>query len=100
MGEWQDAPAWLVELVRGNWGEPEWRAWEDVWKPALATRGVMPDMLNPVGDPARPLAISTSPPDARWCQATIDWEADGNTAVLDALRRLVDDLDAAGASSG
>jgi hypothetical protein len=93
---WQDAPFWLVELVRGTWEVPEWRAWDAVWEPELAKRGVTPALLEPIGDPARPEGISARPPGGRWCSGEIRWEADDErTAVLEGIRRLVDDLTAA-----
>jgi hypothetical protein len=95
MSPFQDAPAWLIELARGTWGEPEWRAWER-WKVELAKRGVTPDMLSAVGDPTRPDAITA--PARRTCQGRVSWD-DPRTAVLDALRLLVADLDKASSPS-
>jgi hypothetical protein len=91
-----DAPIWFIELVRSTWGEAEWRAWEEVWKPKLAERGVTPDMLSVIGGPTRPLAISAL--GKRMCSGKISWE-DGDTAVLDAIRLLVAELDAAAGPS-
>jgi hypothetical protein len=102
VNQWQDAPEWLVKLVRGKWGAPEWRAWEEAWKLRLAKHGVTPDMLTPVGDPGRPTAIQTRPPGGRWCHGPIYWgEDDEGRAVLLALGRLVEDVEAAaGAPTG
>ena len=49
----KDAPAWLVELVRPHWGEPEWSAWED-YREKLAALGVPANMLKPIGPLGRP----------------------------------------------
>jgi hypothetical protein len=100
MDEWHDAPVWLIDLAVGGWGPHEWRAWEEVWKPELGRRGIKPEMLEPIGDPSRPLAISVDPPGRRWCSGKIRWDVDGDTAILEALRRLVQDLDGAGVQRG
>ena len=93
MSEWQDAPEWLTDLVRGTWGAAEWQAWENVWRPELAKYGVTPEDLRPVGDPGKPVAIDARPPGGSWCHGRVEWEADGEqAAVLYALRRLVEDL--------
>ena len=90
----QDPPEWLSILVANTWQTPEWTAWERVWRPELAKRGVRPDMLEPVGDPDRPTAISVSLPGKGRRSGGIDWHTDAElTAVLTALRRLVDELD-------
>jgi len=96
--QFQDLPGWLHDLVRNVWEGPEWQAWERVWKPELAKRGVTPDMLEPFGDPRQPLAIEVRRPGMRSCSGKID-EADGRAAVLEALLQLVRDLDEAGAES-
>jgi hypothetical protein len=84
----------MNELVAGQPGAADiYRTWEDVWKPELAKRGVTPDMLGYVGDAARPLAIDVSPPGKGWRSGKFDWDADGERAVPEALRRLVQSLD-------
>ncbi len=95
VSEWQDMPEWLNKLVAGRPGAADvYRAWEDVWKPELAKRGVTPDMLGYVGDAARPRAINARPPGRGWRSGAFDWDADGELAVLEALRRLVQNVDA------
>ena len=90
----QDPPEWLSMLVANTWQTPEWAVWERVWRPELAKRGVRPDILEPVGDPDRPTAISVSLPGKGRRSGGIDWVADSElTAVLTGLRRLVDELD-------
>jgi hypothetical protein len=87
-------PKWLNELVVGQLRAANtYRAWEDVWKPELAKRGVTPDMLGYVGDPARPTAIDVSPPNKGWRSGRFGWDADGELAALEALPRLVQNLD-------
>jgi hypothetical protein len=93
--QWQDMPEWLSGLVAGRPAAADvYRLWEDVWKPELAKRGVTPDMLEPVGDPAEPLAISATPPSKGWRSGAIEWETDGDFAILQAIRRLIAQLDA------
>ena len=93
VSEWQDAPKWLLDLVVSVWQRDDWRALE-VWRERLAKRDVTPDMLEPVGDPTRPIAISATPPGMGWLSGTIDWHGDSErTAVLNGLRRLVEELD-------
>ena len=87
-------PAWLSDLVEKSWQLPEWRVWERVWRPELAKRGVTPDMLEPVGDPALPTGISVLSAGKGRRSGAIDWEADPQlTAVLTGMRRLVAELD-------
>lgn len=87
-------PKWLNELVAGQPGAADtFRAWENVWKPELTKRGVTPDMLGYVGDPAHPRAIDARTPDKGWRSGKLDWDADGDRAVLEALRRLVQSFD-------
>jgi hypothetical protein len=89
-----DAPSWLTELVAGTWGEREWQAWRDVWKLELAKRGVRPKMLQPTGgSPGRPSHIAISDESLAWCSVEILWDEDGDTAPLDAIRRLIVELD-------
>jgi hypothetical protein len=83
VGEFQDLPGWLHDLVRGVWETPEWLTWENTWKLELAKRGVTPDMLEPLGDPRKPLAVEATPPALRRCSGKIDW-TDGRSAILDA----------------
>ena len=87
-------PKWLNELVAGQPGAADtYCAWEDVWRPEFAKRGVTPDMLGYVGDSARPRAIDVSSPDKGWRSSKFDWDRDGELAVPEALRRLVQELD-------
>jgi hypothetical protein len=83
---------------RGVWETPEWLTWENTWKLELAKRGVTPDMLEPLGDPRKPLAVEATPPALRRCSGKIDW-TDGRSAILDALLRLVRDIDGAARST-
>jgi hypothetical protein len=62
-----------------------YRAWEEGWEPELAKRGVTPDMLGYVGEPDRPLAIDVSPPGKGWRAGKLDWDAEGDRAVLEAF---------------
>ena len=90
----QDLPLWLSELVADTWKRPEWEAWERVWRPELAKRGVTPAMLEPVGAPERPTGIAAATAGRAWRAGSIDWQADPElTAVLTGMRRLVADLD-------
>lgn len=96
MTEWEDTPQWLTLLVRDVWGEPEWNAWETVWKRPSHAHGVSPDMLDPVGadEQGRPAAISASGPQISWRSAPIEWDAGSDQhAVLVALQRLAQTLE-------
>lgn len=93
-----EAPRWLIDLVTGRWGESEWKAWREVWKPQLGQRGVTPDMLRTGGgSPDHPLYVAVDHPGLPWCSAEIR-ESDGDNAVLHALGRLIDVLDEVDAS--
>jgi hypothetical protein len=71
--DWQDAPEWLNSLIAGRPQATEvLRLWETVWKPELAKRGISPDMLGYVGDPAKPRAIDVSPPGVRRLVQNLD----------------------------
>jgi hypothetical protein len=86
-------PEWLEQLVADVWEDPEWHAWETMWKPQLLKHGVTPDDLQPVGDPSRPIAIGLRPPH-EWRTGAVSWDEGDRTAVLSALNRLVQALEA------
>jgi hypothetical protein len=85
-----ELPEWLGVLIPG---ERERQAWREVWAPELANRGVTPELLAPVGPPDRPIAIATGQGySGPWRSGKVDW-SDGEVAILNALRRLVEALD-------
>ena len=43
-----DRPAWLIDAVGDVWTRADWARWEQRVLPALAARGVSPEMLQPV----------------------------------------------------
>ena len=89
-----DLPVEISKLVVNTWQTAEWLAWERVWRPELAKRGITPDMLELVGNPERPAGIAASSPVKGARSGLIDWEADAETtAVLTGMRRLVAELD-------
>ena len=91
MTEVPDAPTWLTKLLAAS---NVTAYYEEVWKPQLAKRGVTPDMLRPVGDsPGRPSHITIDDPGLSWCSVEIRWELGGDTVMLDAIRRLIIELD-------
>jgi hypothetical protein len=50
-------------------------------------------MLAYVGAPNRPIAIDVRSPSKGWRSGRFDWDSDGEQAVLEALRRLAQELD-------
>jgi hypothetical protein len=71
--EWQDMPAWLHGVVAGTPRAVDvYRVWEDTWKPKLAELDITPEMLEPVGDPVRPIAVSVDPPGRPWTSARFE----------------------------
>jgi hypothetical protein len=93
---WSDLPIEVSKLVVNIWQTAEWLAWERVWRPELAKRGITPDMLELVGNPERPTGIAAFSPARGSRSGLIDWEADAEkTAVLTGMRRLVAELDRA-----
>jgi hypothetical protein len=93
----QDLPAGISKLVVNTWETAEWLAWERVWRPELAKRGITPKMLELVGNPEHPTGIAACSPERGSRSGLIDWEADAEkTAVLTGMRRLVAELDRGG----
>ena len=96
----RDLPVGFSKLVAATWQTAEWLAWERVWRPELAKRGVTPEMLELLGDPEHPTGIAASAPDRTSRSGLIDWEVDPErTAVLTGMRRLVAELDGGGTES-
>jgi hypothetical protein len=92
----RDLPAEISKLVVNTWQTAEWLAWERVWRPELAKRGITPDMLELVGNPERPTSIAAVSPARGSRSGLIDWRTDAEkTAVLTGMRRLVAELDRA-----
>jgi len=89
----QDAPSWLVELVRPHWGATEWNAWEG-YREKLAALGVPGHMLKPIGPLSRPTDISAHIPSLTpWVSVPIDWQRFGDRdAPLHALGDLVTEI--------
>ena len=96
-----DLPVEISNLVVSTWQTAEWLAWERVWRPELAKRGITPKMLELVGNPEHPTGIAAFSPDRGLTVGTDRLEkADAErTAVLTGMRRLVAELDRGGTES-
>ena len=94
----ETAPRWLRDAAARVWRRADWERWETRVRPALETRGVTVEMLEPVYGAAGSnlVGIAARPPGVGWCVGWIAGGRSGRTALFRAASELLRALDAAG----
>jgi hypothetical protein len=89
-----DRPAWLTDAVGDVWTKADWARWERRVLPALAARGVGPEMLQPVyGAGDRDLLGIGVQADIGWRVGWLGHPRRRRAAILRAASDLVRGLD-------